>query len=42
MPLGNGKYIYVRNSYANKYVYMWESDILDTLINNKSYAKNRC
>ena len=38
MPLGNGKDIYVRNPYANKYVYMWESDILDTLINDKSYA----
>lgn len=37
-PLGNGKDLYIRSPYTNTFVSIWESDILDTLIDQKSYA----
>lgn len=37
-PLGNGKDIYVRNPYADSYVSLWDSGILNDFINTKSLA----
>ena len=35
-PIGNGEDVYLRNPYANNYVSMKNSDILNTFIETKS------
>lgn len=37
-PIGDGEDVYLRNPYANNYVSMKNSDILNTFIETKSYA----
>lgn len=37
-PLGNGMDFYVYNPYNNQYVCMWDSDILNKFVSDKSYA----
>lgn len=37
-PLGNGMDFYVYNPYNDQYVCMWDSDILNKFVSDKSYA----
>ncbi len=37
-PLGDGEDVYIKNPYANCYVSMKDSDILNTFVETKSYA----
>lgn len=38
LPLGNGMDFYIYNPYFDQYVCMWDSDILNKLVSDKSYA----
>lgn len=37
-PMGNGMDFYIYNPYFDQYISMWDSDILNKLVSDKSYA----